>query len=146
MILTDTDWTCRSADWQQTPESGNTKTNLKMTQRAAAPNTSCAVCTANKEFTAGSNSGCVNHGRAATATAAISWRHPSRRNATCEIYKKLPNQNSINFPSQISKALFVINSKLSMNAHCFGICPDDGRKGSSGNVTPWLKSINIIDI
>ena len=46
-------------------------------------------------------------------------------------FKKLPNQNSIDTPMQTSKALFVANSKISMNAHLVRIClkPEMGVKG-----------------
>ena len=37
-------------------------------------------------------------------------------------FKKLHNQNSIDSPMKVSKALFVANSKLSMNAHLVQIC------------------------
>ena len=50
---------------------------------------------------------------------------PCRRNASYEISKNPPNQNSI--PMQTSIALFVANSKLSANAHLFWICPEDWR-------------------
>ena len=42
---------------------------------------------------------------------------PCRRNATNKISKKLPNQNCINIPMQISMVLFVANSKLSTKTH-----------------------------
>ena len=42
-------------------------------------------------------------------------------------FNKQPNQNSIDIPMQTSKALFVTNSKLSINAHLVWICPKDRR-------------------
>ena len=46
------------------------------------------------------------------------------RNTTYEISKKMPNQNSIDIPMQISKALFAANSKLSRNAHLVRLYPE----------------------
>ena len=52
---------------------------------------------------------------------------PCTKNATYEISKKPPNQNSIDILVQTTKALFVANSKLSTNAHLVQICPKHGR-------------------
>ena len=74
---------------------------------------------------------CVDDGRTAASSAAVSWLHHMQN--ICYLrdssFKKLSNQNSIDIPMQTSKALFVANSKISTNAHLVRICLKMGVQG-----------------
>ena len=109
------------ADWQQAHDSGNTNTNLKLTQTAAIPNTGCTL-------------------RAVTDMSTMAEQlHPQppshddtiAKKCYLRNFKKLPNQKSIDIPMQTSKNLVVSNSKLSTNAHPVRICLEHGRKACS---------------
>ena len=56
------------------------------------------------------------------------WRHHILKKCYLRDFKKLPNQNSIDIPMQTSKALFVANSKVSMNAYLVRICTSRSNK------------------
>ena len=113
------------ADWQY--ESGNTNTDLKLTQTAATQYIRSTLPTNSTLL----RLPCVDDGRTAASSAAVSWLHHMRN--ICYLrdssFKKLSNQNSIDIPMQTSKALFVANSKISTNAHLVRICLKMGVKG-----------------
>ena len=102
------------ADWQQTHKSGNTNTNLKLTQTAATQYTGCTLPTNSTLLAAA----------VMLQPSQNSCRHcchlmtiPCTKTATYEISKQLPNQNSrckpLNVERFIRHKLKIINKCIS---------------------------------
>ena len=115
-----TDWTCwLTVDARVLKHKHRFETDSDSSHPVHPKYTTC------KQYTAA----CVNNGRTAESSAAVSWRHHMLKICYLRDFKKLPNQNSIDIPMQTSKALFVANSKISTNAHLVRICLKMGVQG-----------------
>ena len=115
LTWTDTDWTCWLAADALVLKHNLANTYLKLTQTAATSYTGSTLPTNNTLLRQRWQNSCILSSRLMTT-------HMLKK---CYLrdFKELPNQNSIDIPMQISKTLFVANSKLSTNAHLVQICP-----------------------
>ena len=95
------------ADWQYKSESGNTNTNLKLTQTAATPYTH----TTYKQYTTGRACCVYQWPTKRRQSRQLMLGRSRRRNAFSEIFKKPPDGNMMNIAKMTLRTEFAANWK-----------------------------------